>query len=1444
MSLNPTFDSVSQKRSLSSLLAGRVVKRPKAEDGEQLHDAAIQLLGRQPNLCSLLREAGENQKEEQSQTVMIADLPVITGKVLANELRREAARLDVSAAALSVKTVLERMSEIIKDEKRREMLTPAQRVQLCVLLESCRELLCQGVLCPKLLWQEFRREQRLPKLELVYHLHSYNIISMKLIMESDEDFREWSVSQLKSLCGWTPPQEEEEEETKHTQHRVLSTVVGVLVGAAFDTEDFDLMTSLPCCSVLDNMLYWLLDQMEDDLTSHYTEAQAKRWIQMYDASLCGASVSPEALQHFFTHCLTQTLTYKPRLTVSDAVSLQSKWTFCNSSHLLTALYRKLAVSFSVEQLLCHMHKVLETHEVNWKHVLCFCSTLLVYYHSAQSSLRELLSRLLNAAFAGYDLENMITAFLLARQGGLEGPAIFPSYSDWFKMTFGGSSGCHTSTKKSLVFLLKFLSDLVPFEPPQYLKVHILHPPYVSIKHRALLMEYVSLAKTRLSDLKESVEDMGLYEDVSAVGTSVQPQCQAAQDVEKAVSLFKSTGRLSATVMEASIFRRPYFLTRFLTALLKPRMLPLKADARMSFIEALKKADKIPAAQYSSYVESCQKQRQQTWTTVCSDPSDDPLEVLQVQLQEFTQLVLDGHSEEMSAQLSRISHTIGVSFPNNPREQAGQTVIRLQVDSPLSTQLHVKVSNLILRHFCQCILDTSQVNSPNRQSLWASSLVSTLLSNTQLLSSILHRLWDLFHNQTSLLSPSHVLGLAALMVHLQASMPHRPLIQLVPPIHPEPVTVVEAVSSALVCRTRCEMMFCLKLCSAAVCYGICRGDSVPEHQQQDYIPCSLYKKRLLPEARTTTADPSFSDHQVEPWSHLWSSITSTDSTWRRMALMLWTHTSFQKLKGRPQCQLLFTEWLDNELRVQRSEDALSDFERQEYQQWACTELYLTRPEEQGGCGGDLRNLCSHLLNAIMDHHLSEHSVETRGQTEGGMCQPDVLSRLQEAVYEMEVCGLSADLCDFLFEMISQRCSSTAASSIGSELSLQHILHTWNSVMLSLPAVVLFKVKTEIEKMTLDCDKMIQHVNQHQRMACHPVGLLSCHMTTHLLKGFLYAAARCDHPAEEVNKAWTCISVSCPLLLVSTAHWWQYASPVLSSMWCRLRAGESLPEQLQLIADCQRWACSLEEGHQLQTPPAGAAALLLAACLRGVWRSRTEQSFSRTLKSLQPERDAKHKEMLVFLLFLCVNDYLSSLLYPQVTSQEKVMHLCTELLKALLDSADWLHIFNSDVCGVYKPVSMVTPDQFTRLMPWAFCSLLSEQCVQLQQQRALRCAGFLHTAVSCYIDALQLFLDGQTPLTSARSEKQVNMLCIGREFLSVADETLNHTQKLCHQTEPSHMLGRTKEFILRVISQSSSTALSSSQFRQLESRCTDVDLEVAAALSVHFDPPSLSPEMDFL
>ncbi|XP_039892230.1 Fanconi anemia group A protein isoform X2 [Simochromis diagramma] len=1449
MSLSATCESVSQKRTLSSLLAGRELKRPKLTDAQRLQEAAIQLLEQQQNICSLFREVGRSetcnlsshQDGEKNQVASEGLSSTITGSLLASELRRQAVQLGVPVAVLSVKTVLERLKEITEEtsereeeeeETRREMLTSSQRVQLCVLLESSRELLSQGAICPKLLWQEYMRDQRLPKLEMVYYLHSYNILNLKYILESDEEVRSWLVSQLRLLCGWRPPQEE--EETKQLQQKVLSSVVGVLVGAGFelrrDPAAADRRLSLLCCSILDDLLFWVLDIVDESLTLESAEAGAELWIQIFDASLCGVSVSADCLQRFFKHSLTQTLTYKPRLKVSDAITLQNEWTFAKASRLLTSLFRQLAVVFSVEQLLRHLQQVLETHEVNWKHVLCFLSTLLVYYHCAQPSLKELLSRLLNSAFEGYDLENLITAFLLARQGGLEGPSIFPSYSDWFKMSFGGGSSYHASSKKSLVFLLKFLSDLVPFEPPQYLKVHILHPPYVPVKHRSLLMEYVSLAKTRLADLKESVEDMGLYEDVSAAGTSVQPQCQAAQDVDKAVSLFESTGRISATVMEASIFRRPYFLTRFLPALLTPRVLPVKVDARMSFIEALKKADKIPAAQYSSYMESCQKQRQQNMNATCSDGNDDPLEVLKIQLEEFAELVVDGNDGDMSAQLSRISHTLSVIFPGRPDDPIGQKVISLHTDAPPSSELHVKVVNMILRNFCQCLLNSSKSNPPNRQSPWASRFVSALLGNTQLLSSLIHRLWDLLHNQWLSLNAAHILGLAAFLVHLYSLVSRGPLVQLVPPIRLEPVPAEEALSLALSCSTHANMLFCARLCVAAVCYGICREDSLP--QQQDCIPHSLYKKllylipRLLPEARGTVADAGLSEQLEEKQTGLWSSITDSNNTWRKTAWHLWRNAAFQQLGQIPQYQLLFSEWLANELRVLRSEDALPDAERQEYQQWACMELYLIRPEKQGGCGGDMKNLCSHLLNAIMDQQLSWQSLEAQQHRVPGRgtCLPDILSRLQELVYEMDMMersgsrGSRAGVGDFLFEVLFQRCSSTVTSqSISTDVSLQRLLHTWNRVLLALPAVLLIKVNTDGEGTTLSCNRLIEHINQHQRKACSPAGVLSCKITAHFLRGLLGASVRCGQPRYEVNKAWSQISVQCPVLLISTVHWWQRLRPVLLSLWRRLCDEQTLPEQLQLVTECQHWACSLEKGQLLQMPPA--AALLLAASLHRVWRGceANKLSFKAALNFLRPDRDSKYRQVLVFLLFLCVNDHLTTLLYPQERSYEEGRALCTELLAVLMDSPDWLLIFKSSEQSIYQSVTMVTSDDFTKLMPWAFCSLLLLQSAELLQ-RAVRCPGFLHTAIVCYLSMLQLFLEGDTQSPDTESSKKQLV------------------------AEPSHILGRTKQFLLRAISQTPLTLLSSGQLRQLESLSAELDPELAAALSVQLEPSS--PEMDFL
>uniref|UniRef100_A0A3P8X7F7 Fanconi anemia complementation group A n=2 Tax=Cynoglossus semilaevis TaxID=244447 RepID=A0A3P8X7F7_CYNSE len=938
------------------------------------------------------------------------------------------------------------------------------------------------------------------------------------------------------------------------------------------------------------------------------------------------------------------------------------------------------------------------------------------------------------------------------------------------------------------------------------------------------MEYVSLAKTRLNDLKESLEDMGLYEDVSAAGrASAQPQCPAVQDVERAVSLFETTGRISATVMEASIFRRPYFLTRFLPALLIPRMLPVKADARMRLIEALKKADKIPAAQFSSYVESCRRQRQQDRGSVCLDTSNDPVEVLRVQLQEFRGLVVGGADGDIMSQLSMISHTLSTIFPAGPDDVTELLVITVGLDSPPSPELHVTVVNMILTNFCQCLLDACRANPPNKQSLWASRFVSVLVSNRQLVSGLVHRLWELFNNQGSSLSPAHVLGLAALVVHLHASMSHSPLVQLQPPVLSTAVSVGDALGSALMCRTSSDMTFTVRLCVAAVSYGTCRGNS----QQQDYVPSSFYKKlfylipRLMPEVRRST--PASGDAAVDESSEadlpeLWSSVTDSSSSWRSTASRLWLNSELQLRQRSQQGQLSLTEWLHHELRVQRSDDVLTDPQRQEYQQWACQEFYCPRPVEHGGCGGDMEILCSHLLDAVMDQPSSDlllQRLDHRASCLRGSCLPDIMSRLQEFLCEFKLTNVQshqssrADVCDFLFDFVSRRFSSTGSS----ELHLQHTLDTWNRVLLSLPPLLLVKVRSEGGRKTVDCSRLIQHINQHQRISCSAVGFLSFHLTAHFFRALFCASVCCEQRREEVNKSWSQISEQCPLLLTSAVLWWQPLSAMLSSLWSGVGEEEPLPEKLQLITDCQHWANSVVTSSWSQSMPS-APALLLASCLYQCCRSpgQNRQNFSSALNLLRPERGAQCRQVLVYLFFICVNRFLSALLYPKQKNKENLLLLCSDLLSVLVDSSEWLLVFTpSAEGGVYQSVNLMTSDDLSRMMPWGFYRLLLHQNTELQQ-RALQCPGYIHTAALCYIRLLQLFLEGQT-LTDP-------------------------------QTEEQQILTQAKMHVLKVISQAPPAALSSAQLRRLEAQCSDLDPEVAAALSLHLDPPDLSPEMDFL
>ncbi|KAK3564816.1 hypothetical protein QTP86_027978, partial [Hemibagrus guttatus] len=1493
-----------QKRSFTSLIAGRLGRKRRLQSQSELQEASINLINRNQNISALLQETAAGTGGD-THTYM-HHVGEISTSVLECELRRQAEEMCVPVSVLSVRMVMERI-KALQGDRVSAMMDSGYRNELIMLLCAARKLLDVGVFSPKLFWQEYLKSQ--PVLEVVYRLHTQELLPLQYTLTSEAGVCVWLVSQLQSLCecGVT-------EEEGAMRHHILYTVVCVLVRVGFEDVK-DSSVSHSCCLVLDSMLSWVLDSIENAHTadpSHSTHTTdslkhlpaAAVWLCVFKTSVFAVSVSEDAVRRFFTHTLTHILTHQPSFKVSDAIAMQCQWSFSKTSQLMTSLFCKVCVVFSMEEMCTHLQQVLETLEVNWRNVLSCISTLLVYHSNMQACLKELLSHLLSSAFQSYDVEKMITAFLLARQGALEGPAIFPSYSDWFKLSFGGASGYHGNSKKSLVFLLKFLSDLVPFDPPQYLKVHVLHPPYVPGKHRSLLQEFISLTRTRLSDLKVvSVEQMGMYEVVSGAATEVKVIVCSPEDVwrEKTVAFFQNTGRISATVMEASIFRRPYFLSRFLPALLTPRVFPEKPDNRMAFIEALKKAEKIPAALYSSYTESCM--RKQQGAGVCDLKEQDPQMGVQTHLMQLRVLLSSGAAEgglplnairplqmiqnaaarlvfnlpkfshttpllrslhwlpvaarirfktlmlaykakngpapsylkalvtsrtaprllrststarlvppslrekEVRAQVAVLSQMLAGVCDNLDKQSKCETItLTLDPHSPSHTP---PVVNVILQGFCECVLAMCRVAPPNRQCQWVGVFLKMLTGHAQLYTHILQRVLQLLNLQGPSLAPAHVLALAVLVVDLHVCRDQFPMVDLSHSISLTPSTCLtpsEALSDALPLSTASGMEFSLRFCVVAVCYALCKSSSQME-ELTHFIPSRLYKRllflmpRLVPELRSgvlTIGKQDDDDKYVDEKEcvHAWASVTDCRRSMRSSLKALWGHTTIRNLQKHPEhqaghthtqkhthispssntkkfqklhaslclCvgfQLSFSDWLMFELRVQRSQDALSDTERQLYERWACQQWFLPLCGSAGGCKGNTATACTHIINAVLDAGLSP-VLYSPAPPHTDSCRVDILARLQELLWELQFTCRSKVREErlFLWDLMDQRCSVTSKpKNSSSELELQTILHICNSVILTVPSALLVCVCAAGRKSMLDCTALMDHINNHQRRVCFPAGVLSCSLTTHFLSAVLSASVSCESPLEAVNTTLSQLSVRCPLLMLSAARWWVYVSPVLCSLWERVIGGQQ-PDMLQLLTDCAQWACRWVRGLPGDVP--SAPALVLAVCMH----IAIEQQGSDTERvKAKLALIQQHREVLVFLLFFYITDFLSEHLSPQGDrSVSRAKSFSIQLIAMLADSSDWLSLFHQSGSGTEhghsseerkaytSVVSMVTTDLCARLLPFALFSMLVDVDASVLS-RVMVSPGFFRPAVMSYTALMKLFLLGHTADVKADTPQQI-------------------------------------------------------------------------------------------
>ncbi|XP_068384513.1 Fanconi anemia group A protein isoform X2 [Eschrichtius robustus] len=1330
-----------RRRAWVELLAGRVRRQQLGPEGEpKVGESAVRLLRRHLNLGDLVLEVdGPPRKQLCLSRLIDYDGPGahtdLSSSLIGSALRDQAAQLGVPAAVLSSQVVASGLVQVCEADAGpppKVLMTPDQRKKLSSLFEIAQNLLAQSMFSRLSFCQELWKVQNSLLLEAVWRLHVQNIVSLQELLESHADSQAvvaWLSRDLRLLC------EQTEAPCQHADvaRAMLSDFVQMLVLRAFQknvdvrgTVEPEWMTQV-AVAVLERMLASALEALAAGIQEGSAAHKAVScWFSVFSGHMYRSIISTESPKRFFCHTLTQILTHKPVLKVSDAVQMQREWSFARTPPLLSGLYRRLFVILSPEELVDCLQEVLETREVNWQHVLSCVSTLVICLPDAQQLVNGWVSRLLAHAFESCDLDSMVLAFLVARQAALEGPAAFPSYAAWFQAAFGSARGFHSCSKKALVFLFKFLSDLVPFEAPRYLQVHVLHPPLVPSKYRALLTDYVALARTRLADLKVSIENMGLYEDLSSAGDVTEPHRQTSQDVEKAIMVFEHTGKIPAAVLEASIFRRSYYLSHFLPALLTPRVLPRVPDSRAVLIESLRRAEKIPPSLYATYRQACSTVREKPEDAASRrevEPScaEEPLGLLTTALRELRASVTDPPQHDaLSAQMAVISEqlrsALGLSEDDSDVEGAP---VQLSVRAPELRPWEQRVVDLLLTSFCQNLMAASSVAPPDRQGPWAAHFVRTLCRR-RLLPALLSRLCQLLRHQGPSLSASHVVGLAALAVHLGESRSALPEVHVGPPTPARGLPVPELFDILLPCRTQESSALCLKFCTAAISYSLCKFSSQSRDILYSCLSPGLIKKfqfivfRWFSEARDP---PSWEDPASSPWRPL--CLPSAD--WRRAALCLWKQRTSRELLQREGLRLTYRDWLQLELEIQPEVDSLSDTERRDFHQWAIHQHFLPAPSATGGCDGDLEVACATLVDVLMDFCQSSRSYDRSENSDlvvGGCTgNRDIFSRLQEMAADLEQgpapLGHAAPRGHFLFGVFCRRLQALARGwDVASRLQRQRELLMCKRILLGLPPSVLVGSPRLEQLAAPDCDDFFHLVNSELRNFSYD-GALTHDITAHFFRGLLNACSRSRDPSLAADLTLTACQTQCPLLLTSALLWWPHLEPELHHRWRRC-SQSPLPTELRRLQEAQHFAASVLS--PLAAPPAPGPAWLCAAALHFVIRRAGKESIRQELGQL----DSQGEEAIGSL---------------------KALDVCAEVLGCLQRKRiSWLPLFQLTEAdaGLGRTLLRLAPDHQVRLLPVAFYSLLS----YFDKDALLQEDAFLHVAVNMYLKLVGLFVAGET------------------------------------------------------------------------------------------------------
>ncbi|XP_032815017.2 Fanconi anemia group A protein isoform X1 [Petromyzon marinus] len=1345
------------------------------------------------------------------------------------------------------------MAHIPQDHtKCQALLEPEQRTRLVAVLGACSELLkTTGLSRPHFLHQLQQQQLGCVPLELLWCLHVADVVPLHHSLASWSDdaaaaVRSCVASSLLELLSVVPGG------TESPRRETLQGLLVELVRVGYGDAGQDTGQQV-CVQILDLLLHGCTAEL---VSGAPPPAPARRLPRLnpWELVALSPSVPLPALRTFCSRHLSLLLSHDPRLKVADAVSRQAEWSFAKMPPFLFDIYRQLMLPFGVEELIPQFESILGTQELNWPAVLSCVSALLACFPKAHVLLQDMLRRLLTQAFCSYEVESLVLALLLARQAALGAAGGFTSYTRWFQSSFGDAKGFHVGSKKSLLFLLKFLSELVPFEPPHYLKIHILNPPFVELKQRAALMEYVSLARTRLVDLKEPIEEMGLYAD-PVEDRRVQDGSSAhhmEDDVEKTLVAFERTGKIPSSVMEASIFRRPYFLMRFLPALLKTRRLPDDPDVRMAFIEAMRRADKIPSHMFRAYVEACsmaeiQQQHGQQDTLPVGGVPSEPMDVVRQSLESLPSVAsLAARSPDTQ---DAVSHLV-LLVDEYLRELHGADPPQELRLGPVAKE-HLQLVDLLLNSFCKAVTGVCAMHHDFRLPDWSCRFVLMLAGLSWLHKPLLSRVWALLLKQGQQLSDCHILGLAALLALMHqycssfppvtalpasaATDPAEPLLQAVP--------FTECVGAALPCSSAVEMLLSLRLCTALLSFSLSGAGAEDPALSKNFTKKFLFlaDRVSFPRKKGTSADGSPSLH-LDPFLPQLAKLPHISGV-EAACSVLASSSSLQCSLEQHGPRLGFSEWLQMELRVDSERDFLTHTERFEHQRWKIFTQFLPCPVAHGGCGSSYHVACKLLLSTLLHTHAQPSKAGGRDLSSpcnrSSSCFSEFLCRLQEVAVDVEVPSTSLGdevpqhwLLEGLRESFQQLDEWQAAgqqqqAESSATPEQETLMHSFVRVLLGLPAETLLTRPSRDDASLRD---LFSLTNNELRAFCCEGSILPQSITLHITRGILLKCSRSPHCYEAVASVWLQLLKSSPLLFVSITGWWLQLRPVLSVLCGHSPWKAGLPNELLRLDEAYSCAQQLVQGCVGSTVTAD-----VPGDRAWAWAVALHRVAGMAAAAILRQTSILSVNVLVALFQLTLGDSLSLTLCSRFTEdiwREKLVELNVFALELGRRGVSWVSFFKSEAVesrldfGRWRNLNS---DALLKGAPVIFLSLLEALVGTWLGGSSEPALQPTVTDVDLLVVAVEMHSSLASLFASPQRESTGSLHLSDTSFSGQSTSFILTKLVSCLQFLPLDLIHRSKQLLLRLVPRCPCPA------RTHETWLTAVDPELRAALD-HFSQRS--------